>query len=1032
MTTIIGATGFGKSVLVQQAIAENRLSSQGHDVLVRCAPGPQASVDLVSCIVAACRVDDPQLSEDQRTADRTAQRLTAALGERWPLGVCVAIDDVHHLVDDPRGAGLIAGLVAHAPMNVHFVLAGRSRITGLASARASAHVIDIAEDELSFTCQEIESLADLVGADALVVSLGGGWPAATMLAATHGAQAVDDYVGEVVVSRLSDCERDVLSIAARIGGGDPALLQCAIADDEVGSIDPVELLGRLPMVRRTTDGSYMVHEFWRRFMTASFDSEVVHRAVARTVEELIDRDEFDRAFRLAASCADWAAAKDVLTACCRRGHADVAADVSARWLDLLPIEQWEEPGGLLLRGLVGRVSDPFGESTAEVLERAVDAYRSIGNVAGEIAAGVELVYVLRNQGRCDALPVFLARAVELDDAGHPEVAGPAAVAHALLAELSGDDRAMLARLDAVPAGSLSRDWRTVVAFRQTIGHLSLGDGRAMVNAAARCADLARGSNDRHVLALAKWFDGEPEPLLSSCSEIVADAKRSTVDSVFLNTMAATALLSVGRIEQGADCLAAARHGASGSVSVLMRGALVGVEALLAVTNGDDVAAARILASALDECPLTDPIGRRMAARWLPLAYVLVPSCRDLLDRGSAVGDVGPLHQRRLDVARAVVKMRGGATVTASDIDGLDAGTIITSIPLRWATALAAILATDDPAAGRRRLEQLMAFGASPVRECLRACAESADRATSAGARKLLAAAAVDPERTVQLSVLGPVTLRVGDAEEHVDQHWNRERVRSLLLYLVLNPAARREQITDALWPDLDIAAADRNLRVTLTYLNRVLEPDRRNGEAPYFIRQNGPTLTLDPTDRLRIDLVEFDELLDQADDADARGVPSAALGLLDRALDMWRGPGLTDVAYEDWAAPTCRRVTARYVAASLRASELHCAAGRTEKAVLHARRALAADEWSESAHQGLVAAALAAGDRCRAARLLADCDAMLADLGVAASESLDALRSEVHAAQRQRQQQRRPTVWRTADEFADAPVRQHDRVALAH
>ena len=48
--------------------------------------------------------------------------------------------------------------------------------------------------------------------------------------------------------------------------------------------------------------------------------------------------------------------------------------------------------------------------TAELLERAVDGYRAIGNVAGEIAAGVELVYVLRNQGRCEALPVFLARA----------------------------------------------------------------------------------------------------------------------------------------------------------------------------------------------------------------------------------------------------------------------------------------------------------------------------------------------------------------------------------------------------------------------------------------------------------------------------------------------------------------------------------------------------------------------------------------------------------------------------------------------
>jgi hypothetical protein len=32
--------------------------------------------------------------------------------------------------------------------------------------------------------------------------------------------------------------------------------------------------------------------------------------------------------------------------------------------------------------------------------------------------------------------------------------------------------------------------------------------------------------------------------------------------------------------------------------------------------------------------------------------------------------------------------------------------------------------------------------------------------------------------------------------------------------------------------------------VNLTYLNRVLEPDRRTGEAPFFIRQSGAIVTL--------------------------------------------------------------------------------------------------------------------------------------------------------------------------------------------
>src|SRR5262249_40036135 len=157
------------------------------------------------------------------------------------------------------------------------------------------------------------------------------------------------------------------------------------------------------------------------------------------------------------------------------------------WLTAWPKQRRDEPAGLLLRGYAGRVSDPFGHATAALLEQAVAGYRSIGDITGEVADGVELVYVLRNQGRCDALPGVLARAAELDAAGHPEVAGPAALGRALIAELTGDDHVVAAELDGVRAGTLSSDWQAVVAFRRTIAHLTLGNEHEMLDAAQRCA-----------------------------------------------------------------------------------------------------------------------------------------------------------------------------------------------------------------------------------------------------------------------------------------------------------------------------------------------------------------------------------------------------------------------------------------------------------------------------------------------------------------------------------------------------------------
>ncbi|MEO5900214.1 MAG: BTAD domain-containing putative transcriptional regulator, partial [Ilumatobacteraceae bacterium] len=392
--------------------------------------------------------------------------------------------------------------------------------------------------------------------------------------------------------------------------------------------------------------------------------------------------------------------------------------------------------------------------------------------------------------------------------------------------------------------------------------------------------------------------------------------------------------------------------------------------------------------------LADPVGRRLAARWLPLVYVLVPSTRAALDRD----DVGPLHRRRLAVARAVVSTREGRGVSGADLQAITPGLVATAVPLPWAMVLAAGLTADRVAEGRQIAEYLLDLYGEPAREVLRGTTAHPRGRVADGARKLLAAITTTPLHPVRLDVLGRTLLRVGDSAE-VNLHWNRDRVRSLLLYLVVHGPAHREQIIDALWPHLDIATGDRNLRVTLTYLNQVLEPHRRNGEATFFVRQTGRTLTLAGPPHVEVDLREFQSLLDRAEDADRNGLATVALDLYERALQRWRGPCLADVAYEEWAQPACRDLTTRYVEATRRTAELHLAAGRIASAINAARRALAADEWVEPAYCILIAAALERRDCGGAVQALRDCDAMLDELGIAAGEQTEMLRRRLHAHQ---------------------------------
>jgi DNA-binding SARP family transcriptional activator len=978
---IVAGPGFGKSVLLAEAMAENALAPRGVDVLVTCTATDQSPAHLLSRIA---RVAGLESVPTRLTVEWVAE----ALGSRWPLGVSLILDDVHHVCSTEDGARLAGALVAAAPPSLHVVLASRTRIKGLAKARLAGDVLEINEEDLTLSAAETADLAAIHDVDPSVPASAGGWPAAAAMAAAYGIRSAAEYLFEAVVDHLDADARRIVAIAAAIGPASPAVLREAVADD---GCDPIAVLDRLPLVSCSPGGEYMVHDLWDRVDGVGRDVEVVDAAVRRAVKAFVDREQFDRAFGLCVVHGDWDGTAAVLMACCRRGHAEVAPDVLVGWLDALPLDRRDEPAGLLLRGLAGRVDDPFGVATSELLERAVEGFRSAGNVAGEIAAGVELVYVLRNQGRCEALPIFLARAVELDTAGHVEAAGPAAVARALLAELAGDDREVVARLDAIPPDSLSRDWETVVALRRTISSMIVGDEREMLESAASCARLAGTSNDRHVLALARWFAGDPTLALATCDEIADDAGRSRVDRVFLGTLATMILASSGRTDEAAEQLARVERAASGTVGPLLAGALVGVRALVAAAAGNDGAAQDVLGAALAVDPLDEPSGWRRSARWLPLAYVLLPAVREQLDQR----DVGPIHAQRLAVARAVAAAREGRRPSAKILPEV----VVTAVPLPWAMVLAARLHADGAPVGGQIAQTLLDLHGGPAKDALRTAVEFPVTRVAAGARRLLATIAIPPARPVRLDLLGPVVLRVGDGEP-LHEHWNRERVRSLLLYLVLRGPAHREQIVDALWPHLEPEAAERNLRVTLTYLHQVLEPLRRQGEAPFFIRQSGSMLGVTGRPHLEVDVDDLESLLERAEDADRRGLPSVALDLLEQAIGLWRGPCPADAVYADWAAAKWRDLTARFATAAVRAAELHLAAGHTERAARHGRRALAADEWSEPAYRTLIAAALARGDGSGAARLLCECDGMLAGLGVAAGEQTEMLRRRLAAPHR--------------------------------
>jgi DNA-binding SARP family transcriptional activator len=247
-------------------------------------------------------------------------------------------------------------------------------------------------------------------------------------------------------------------------------------------------------------------------------------------------------------------------------------------------------------------------------------------------------------------------------------------------------------------------------------------------------------------------------------------------------------------------------------------------------------------------------------------------------------------------------------------------------------------------------------------------------------------------------VLGRLELH-RDGVPVVAPELRRERVRQLLAFLLTHDRPTRSAITAELWPDLDEAAAGKNLRVTLAYLNNLLEPERGDLEAPYFVRSAHGCLQFVADEAIEIDSRRFEEHLDEAARLERQGVPSAALAAYLDACALWRGEFFADVTADDWLQWERDRLRGRFVTAAVRAGNLLLARGEPDPAGQLADRALVADPWAEPAYQLLISVALAVGDLARADRELRRCQRALRELGAPAQQRTVALARQLRAAQ---------------------------------
>jgi predicted ATPase/DNA-binding SARP family transcriptional activator len=215
----------------------------------------------------------------------------------------------------------------------------------------------------------------------------------------------------------------------------------------------------------------------------------------------------------------------------------------------------------------------------------------------------------------------------------------------------------------------------------------------------------------------------------------------------------------------------------------------------------------------------------------------------------------------------------------------------------------------------------------------------------------------------------------------------KQRALLALLLLHANEVVTRERLVDAVWGDAPPRSAVQSLQVYVHALRRALGADRVE------TRGTGYRLRLDPDE---LDLARFEELVERGREALAAGRPGDGAKDLGRALELWVGAPLADLAGE----PVHETETAQLEERRLRALELlhdaQLALGQHDALVPELQRLIAAEPYRERLRiqhalalyrAGRQADALAA---CRAAREL-----LVEELGVDPSPELRELEGQI-------------------------------------
>lgn len=253
-----------------------------------------------------------------------------------------------------------------------------------------------------------------------------------------------------------------------------------------------------------------------------------------------------------------------------------------------------------------------------------------------------------------------------------------------------------------------------------------------------------------------------------------------------------------------------------------------------------------------------------------------------------------------------------------------------------------------------------------------------------------------------------------DDDVVVDEAWGQGKAKAIIKFLASRPtrSAHREQLLDALWPELPAAAAGNNFRKNLSVLRAELSG---KGVMQELFTAKGSMLELAP--EVSVDASEFEE---HARAALQSGRPELCV----EALSLYAGDLLPGDRFEEWA--TARREQLQMLWRQLLSSlaSARTREGNPSAAERALRELVTADPLDEGARRQLMEVLAASGSPAKALREYEKWREYLqSELDVEPSEETRALFDEVLAGRYVAASKPDPATTRPEDRGDDASER---------